>query len=697
MHILVPFIITALVGSAALVAVFAWLAREHRAPWLRLWLLSFVAATVRYAFALVGAAQPGVFAFFALHQLATASSAVFLLVGVASFVGRKAPVAGVVAVGLGFLWSLFARATGLSFPLTTAPLFFALGVITLYAGVVILRANEARSIGRTIAGVSLLAHGLHRFDYPFLRDIEWIAPWGFLVAALCELSVGVGFVVGAFERTRSEARVSDERYREFFDRSPAAFFRADVEGRLVDANPALLRLLGCASVDEARALPATHMDLLALARPPSDVDDEVRRALREHEHEWRARDGAPLLVTGAGRAVRDDDGQISFYEGFVRDVTLERRLDAQLKHAQRSEVVGRLAGGIAHDFNNLLTVIAGNVALLRDHVGPERKPSDRPDESGQLLDEIADATEQANALTRQMLALAKKTPFTRAPIDLGELVARNRAVLKRLVGKGVKLVVDTERAARVVANAGHLDQVLLNLVINARDAITDEGTITVATSVDDARGEVALRVSDTGVGMTPDIVEHIFEPFFTTKDAGHGTGLGLPVVESVVTQLGGTISVDSTPGEGTTFTVRFPLAPADARAEGQEPARREEPPGALRLLFVDDDAAIARVVERGLTQKGVSVTTCERASAALERLSKGERYDVIASDVTMPEMDGIAFARAVRARFPGVPVLLMSGYAERAHELAELGVGPVLEKPFTAETFLAALKGALSR
>jgi two-component system cell cycle sensor histidine kinase/response regulator CckA len=737
-HSSVPFIVAAMLGNVVLVLIFGWLWRERRLPWLRWWTLSFASAAARYAFSVVATFHPDSILLYFSHQLATALSALFLLAGTADFVGKRTPRWGSVVVALGLLWSLVAHAQQVSFALTTAPLFFTLAIIMIHAGVVLLRSVDDPVAGRTIAGIALIAHGIHRFDYPFLRNEEWFQPWGFLLAAVCELMMGVGFLVGVFERTRVAATLHELRYREFFERSPAGFFRASPEGVLLDANPAFLRLLGCTSLDEARALPEGHFELDSLRRD-SPVDREASHVdVNERAHadtfvqEWKAKDGASVLVTGAMRLVNDREGHTLVHEGFVRDVTLERRLDAQLKHAQRSELVGRLAGGIAHDFNNLLTVIAGNVSLLRDVV------EDLPGESEQLLNEIVDATEQANALTRQMLALAKKTPFTRQLIDVAELVARNRAVLKRLVGKEVQLVVDTQQTARVYANPSNLDQVLLNLVINARDAMPDGGVITLSTSLDASSGDVLLRVSDTGVGMSPDVIEHIFEPFFTTKDVGHGTGLGLPVVESVVTQLGGDIAVESTPGRGTTFTVRLPVSDARSTAtragelpiandgirpnasrddsevsevgrvndapRGPEPTSRADDGGGLRavqtrirVLLVDDDPAIARLMERGLSARGVDVETCDRAPSALAILSKGERFDLLASDITMPEMDGIAFARVVAERYPTIPVILMSGFAERVDEIADNPAVRVLEKPFTVERFLAVIHETLGR
>jgi two-component system cell cycle sensor histidine kinase/response regulator CckA len=735
---IIPFIVAAMLGNVVLVFIFGWLWRERRTEWLLWWAVSFASAALRYSLGVADAFQPDSLLIYFLYQLMTAASAVFLLAGTAAFVGRKTPRWGTISVAFGLLWSLVAHTQGVSFALTTAPLFFALAVIMIHAGLVLLKSVDVGMMGRRMAAFGLIAHGLHRFDYPFLRDEVWFQPWGFLLAATCELTMGIGFLVDVFEGTRQHAAVNELRYREFFVRSPAGFFRASPEGVILDANPAFLSLLGCASIEEVRALSSANVDLTALLREARHVDEASLSVPTTPGRadtvvqEWKAKSGEPVVVTGAGRLVRDREGKAVFYEGFVRDVTLERRLDAQLKHAQRAEVVGRLAGGIAHDFNNLLTVIAGNVSLLKG----ERE---LPGESAQLLDEIAEAADQANTLTRQMLALTKKTPFARQRIDIVDLVVRNRAVLQRLVGKSVNLVIDARTTALVHANAGHLDQVLLNLVINARDAMPDGGMVTVSTSLAEESGEVILRVSDTGVGMSPEVMEHIFEPFFTTKDVGQGTGLGLSVVESVVTQLGGTIAVDSAPAAGTTFTVRLPVVddtriseskdeplaePSaargvekdDPRAPGEDvrvphpslsksgEARRADDgtidpsgPVPIRVLLVDDDPAITRLMERGLSTRGLVVSTCERAPIALEILSSGERFDLIASDITMPEMDGIALARLVAERYPNIPMILMSGYAERAEEIADSPSIRVLEKPFTVETLLAVIHETLKR
>jgi nitrogen-specific signal transduction histidine kinase len=390
--------------------------------------------------------------------------------------------------------------------------------------------------------------------------------------------------------------------------------------------------------------------------------------LEEYGYLDRAADGSPLCLTG-----------ISI------DVTERQRLQSQFNQAQKMEAVGRLAGGIAHDFNNLLTIISGYCELLMMSdipVGDKRRES---------IATIRDAGERAARLTQQLLAFSRKAVIEPKLIDLNELVSDSAKLLRRLIGEDISLVVLTApKPITIKADPGQLEQVIMNLVVNARDAMPTGGRLTIETSTvlstEGSGAELAcLSISDTGQGMSDEVKEKIFEPFFTTKGVGKGTGLGLAVVHGVVTQNGGTISIESKIGVGTTFQILLPLTmapPSKTVVDSTRYASR----GTETVLLVEDDKAVRRITRIALQSKGYTVLEASGGAAGLEQAETypGEIHLLI-SDVVMPEMGGRQLLDAVRKHRPGLRVLFMSGYTDDA-VLLDRGVEAAdafIQKPFT--------------
>ena len=387
------------------------------------------------------------------------------------------------------------------------------------------------------------------------------------------------------------------------------------------------------------------------------------------------RDGEPFWNEMTVSPVHDDDGRVTNYVGVQIDVSERRRLEDQYRHAQKMEAVGQLAGGVAHDFNNLLTIINMNADLLLATLpdGDDRREG---------LEEIRRAGERSAGLTRQLLAFSRKQVVAPRVFDLVALVADAGRMLSRLLGPAVELA--TPPAAGPVwvrADPGQVEQVVMNLAVNARDAMPDGGRLTVTTAAD-GRWAV-LTVADTGVGMTAEVRDRVFEPFFTTKAVGKGTGLGLAVVHGVVEQSGGRVTVDTAPGAGTTFRVRLPLADPPGLGAKAASGFRAAPRGTETVLLVDDEAAVRSLTGQVLRRYGYTVLEAADAAGAttLAECHPG-RLDLLVTDVMMPGGDGRRLADQLRRRRPGLRVLFVSGSPD-AMVVPHGGGADILPKPYS--------------
>jgi len=386
-----------------------------------------------------------------------------------------------------------------------------------------------------------------------------------------------------------------------------------------------------------------------------------------------------------------------------KDVAERQRLESQLRHAQKMEAVGQLAGGIAHDFNNLLTAVVSAARFLQDDLGPGHP-------SAKDVQEILGAADRAAALTRQLLAFSRRQPMEPKVVDLGAAVQGMDKILRRLVGESIALECSVAPGARVKVDPNHVEQVLLNLVVNARDASQPGGRIAisvteVAPDDPDVRSDpglpsgalVVLAVSDTGAGMGQATLARIFEPFFTTKPVGKGTGLGLSTVYGIVTQSGGAIRVRSAPGKGSTFRVYLPRC--DEPDQASEPrVAKEVRGGAETVLVVEDDGAVRALARRTLQGRGYRVLEADRPSAAMDVAGwEAGPIHLLLSDVVLPEENGYRLASRLRGVRPGLRVLFMSGYA--GGHLPEDEVPPdsrtFLAKPFAPEALLSTVREVL--
>jgi CheY-like chemotaxis protein len=378
----------------------------------------------------------------------------------------------------------------------------------------------------------------------------------------------------------------------------------------------------------------------------------------------------------------------------LHEAEQERRsLAEQLHRSQKLEAMGRLAGGVAHDFNNLLTVIRGNGEFLGTEL-EGAQPALR-----EALAEIQVASERAAGLTRQLLAFSAREVVRTAVVELDEVIRDLEKLLRRMIGEDVSLVVECEpQLPPIRADRAQVEQVVVNLAVNARDAMPEGGRLWLEVR---SRGAgVVLAVSDTGCGMSGEIQERIFDPFFTTKEAGRGSGLGLSTVFGIVQQWGGEITVESSPGQGTRFEIGFPATrceDAADRDEDLEPGRRAF---GGTVLVVEDEALVSGLVRRILESEGFEVLQAADGSEAVERAaSHPGPIDVLLCDVVLPGLDGVAVEAAVRARRPGIRSLLMSGYSRRPASTRPLvpDDATLIQKPFTRAELRRAIRRCLER
>jgi two-component system cell cycle sensor histidine kinase/response regulator CckA len=492
-------------------------------------------------------------------------------------------------------------------------------------------------------------------------------------------------------------RSSEARYRLLFERNLAGVYRAALDGRMLDLNEACARIFGYASREDA--LRHTLWDIA-----PSRAEMEMLIALVQKqktftdlEVQLKRIDGRPVWILGSANLVEGEPGEPPAIEGTIIDITDRKRLEEQLRQSAKMEAVGRLAGGVAHDFNNLLTAILGYSDILLERL-PARSPLRR-----HAL-EVKRAGERAADLTRQLLAFSRQQVLEPRVLDLNAVVTDMQKLLRRLIGEHIELTSHLEPGlGKVKADPSQIEQVILNLVVNARDAMPEGGKLTLSTRsvrLDERYASenlnvkpgsyVLLSVSDTGCGMDAETRARIFEPFFTTKGKEKGTGLGLATVYGVVRQSGGHIEVESELGKGSTFNVYLPQVEAEAPERPQQ--RRKKPGGrhgSETVLLVEDEEAVRVLARRVLKAQGYHVLEARRTGDAI-RLA--ETYPgpipLMVTDIVMPQMSGPDLARRLAASRPEMKVLFMSGYpGGSVDQLQGLDAAATfIQKPFTSAT-----------
>ena len=668
--------VVAVVIDLLRILVFGYLWRRESADYLKWWTLGFIVQSIGMAGMMPGLLGEYRLPLQALSLVSVFSASLLLLRGTSRLLGRPADPRWWLAGGLGLAGVGAVRLAGGSFPqaLTVPIAFLAFAYFTM--GLTLFRRRrEMSGLGTNLTIFALATTGLHFADFPFLSEVAWFVPWGIGIALFNEIALTVGLVVLHFDRTHAAREQADARYAELADTIGVGTYEVTLEGRFREVNGALARMLGYGSTAEVLAL-----ELATLSFTPSEpaLNSEV---LAGADATWRRKDGRPLMVQLYGRALRDGASRVRAYRGFVVDRTEAHGLEETLRRTQKLDAVGRLAGGVAHDFNNLLTIILSSLELL------SLKPGDR----GPLRDAL-EATDQAAQLTRRLLAFGRKQGNRAEPIDVGATTLRTVEMLGRSLGDRHHVATGgVSPGLWTNIDAGHLEQVLVNLVLNAKDAMPGGGVIevTVRSVSRLAREGVELCVSDTGCGMTLEQQARIFEPFFSTKEPGRGTGLGLSTVHGIVAQAGGLIDVESTPGKGSHFSLWFPhTAPPTSVLSQPAPS-----PTAIvrRVLVVDDEPGIRRSLCRMLESAGHVTVEASSGNRAVALIAAGERFDVLLSDVRMLDGDGPSAARQIRALAPTTWIVLMSGFQDDVDGDARACADLFLAKPFTREVLLLAV------
>ncbi|MGH9369748.1 MAG: response regulator [Thermoanaerobaculia bacterium] len=508
------------------------------------------------------------------------------------------------------------------------------------------------------------------------------------------------------KRAEQELRESERRYRSIVETTNEWIWESDLEGRLTYSNAAVQRLVGHRPEELVgqKGIEFLHPE------DAKNVASVVERAIAEKSgwtgwvHRWRHKDGSYRSVESNAATVFGENGEFQGFRGATRDITERLQIEAQLRQAQKMEAIGTLAGGVAHDFNNILTTILGYADLVR-----EQLQTDHP--LHEDVQEIQKAAERASALTRQLLAFSRKQMLTPVVLDLNTIVSDLERMLRRLIGEDIDLasVLDPQ-LGRVKADPTQIEQVILNLCVNARDAMPQGGKLTIETSnldLDDSYvrrhgyamsgPHVFLAISDNGTGMDEETRSHIFEPFFTTKGAGKGTGLGLSTVYGIVKQSRGHIEVYSEPGHGTTFKVYLPRVFEDRVPV--TPTTEETPAhGSETILLVEDEAPVRALTRRFLEALGYRVLETSGPEEAV-RLAKThpEPLHLMVTDAVMPGKSGPELARLMSSVRPEMKVLFISGYTNDA--IVRQGLlkanEAFLQKPFRSDTLARKVRSIL--
>jgi PAS domain S-box-containing protein len=510
------------------------------------------------------------------------------------------------------------------------------------------------------------------------------------------------------ERTRKLAE-SESRFRLLVQSvTDYAIFMLDAEGRVSNWNSGAARIKGYTAAEIAgQHFSRFYTEEDRLAGIPAKALAIAAREGRYEAEGWRVRkDGSHFWASVVIDVIRDETGKLLGFAKVTRDITERKRAAEvlettreQLARAQKMEAIGQLTGGVAHDFNNLLSAVLGNLELLETRLGDDEK-------ARRLAGSAIRAAERGAKLTQQLLAFARKQHLRPEPVDINAIVTGMGDLLSRTIGGTVRLNVVLQSGIwPAIADVSQIELMILNLAINARDAMPLGGSLIIETAnvtpaerpADLASGDfIRIAVTDSGTGMSPEVLAKAFEPFFTTKEIGKGTGLGLAQVYGAVKQLGGDVRIRSRLGEGTTVSIYLPRTqrvPVGADADAAEPAPQRT---RARILLIDDDPDVREVVAAGLEGLGYHVRVVSNARAGLEFIDHGgESVDVLVVDFAMPQMNGMEFARAAGARRPALPIVFITGYVEQAlnGEIDRFGV--VVKKPFKMAQLAGAVEAAL--
>jgi len=508
------------------------------------------------------------------------------------------------------------------------------------------------------------------------------------------------------ETVEEALRQAEEKYRNIYENAIEGIFQTSLDGRFISANPALARILGYQSPEELiESVSDIGKQVYISERQRQQYAHlmETDGLARDFEAQVCCKDGSLEWVSLNARVVRNTEGDVLYYEGTMESITERKKLEAQLLHAQRMQSIGTLAGGVAHDFNNILTTIMGYCSLILMKAGPDNKLTG-------YVNQIMEAADRASALTQNLLAFSRKQAIETKTVDVNESIRVVEKLLRRIIGEDIELrtSLNGERLA-VVIGEGQIEQILMNLATNARDAMPEGGVLNIKTEKVHLSGEImktydgregahaSIEVSDTGSGMDERTKDQIFDPFFTTKEVGKGTGLGLSIIYGIVNQNKGYVDVASRPALGTTFTIYLPLAePVSSAVSVQE---REELRGGNEVILVaEDNKEVRQIVTTVLRDFGYQVIEAVDGVEAVEKFKEqGETVDLLLLDIIMPRKNGKEAYTELKEIRPDIPAIFMSGYT--GDILSKKGISregiPVISKPIAIEKLLRSIREML--
>ncbi len=682
MNWLLPATIASMTGTFLLSLVYLYLYVQDRHRYLAIWCISWSLYFFRFCFLILAFLFGKNKAFDTGYHEFVLVSGLLLVWGVSLFLDRGMSKVWLLCTILLALWIPLAIGEDFSFFSLTFPTFTFLAIIYIWAGIAFLRSQNLQGFGRRLIGWTFIVWGIHKGDYPFFREVAWFAPWGYSFGESLGLTAAIGMLLIYFEKVKAELLKNQDKLKEserfihnILETVDEGFIVVDRDMKILSANRAYLNTVGLTLENVVN----THCYELAHAsgNPCYRVGEDcsVRHAFEtgkpysvRHTHHDAVR--GHVYVETKAYPLYDGSGNIVSAIETISDITEKKALEAQLLHAQKMEAVGTLASGIAHDFNNILSAIMGYGSLLQ-----MKMKSDDP--LRMHVDHILESSNRAAQLTKGLLAFSRKQVIRMTPVKLHEIVQGVQKLLVRIIGEDVRLEVRLcEQELDISADSGQIEQVLMNLATNARDAMPSGGSLYISTTMIELdedfivvhgygkRGAYALiSVTDNGDGIDAGTIKKIFEPFYTTKGVGKGTGLGLAIVYGIVKQHDGYINVYSEPGKGTTFKIYLPLI-KKSDVEATAPVKSKSMKGGSETILVaEDDNPLRDILSSLLKEFGYRVIEAKDGEEALRKFQENQdAVHLVVLDVVMPGMNGKEVGDAIIKIRPHTKILFQSGY-----------------------------------
>jgi len=696
---LFPSTIANLMGSAILASTYFFLFRSDKKAYLGIWASAWCLYAVRYVLLLLFLSlNNSSFKDFILiaNQIVALGSGMLLLWGTHVFLDRRFSRRWICLSLAICLYILFTGMCSFSLFWLSLPTFFFLGWVYIWTGIIFMRQKQTAQNSTRIVGITFILWGIHKADYPFLRPIEWIAPWGYLIGATLEIVIAIGMLMVYFQRAQQPIMESERQYRQLFTSIWDAILVTDTQRRIIRCNPAFTELFGFA---EAEIRGKLTRCIYENENQFFEIDRQLKNHMGDPRFLYRANYKKSSGEVFAGETkifpITAAGGEPTGFMSLIRDITERKRFEARLQQTRKLEAIGSLAGGIAHDFNNVLYPLLGFAELLKEDI-----PADSPLQNH--VDEIIRAALRSKDLVKQILTFSRQGDQNAKPVKLAPIVQEAIKLLRSSIPTTIDIQMDIDAdGGVVVAEPTQVHQIVMNLAINAYHAMEEKGgrlgvslkqirleadspLFPASASPELAPGEYALlTVSDTGTGIEKEVLGKIFDPYFTTKQIGRGTGLGLSVVHGIVKKHGGDIRVDSEVGKGSTFRVYLPVF--DPGVESESPLKVvAAEAGCERILLVDDEELIVGIEKPMLERLGYQVEahTGSREALAVFRANP-DAFDLLITDMTMPHMTGLQLAREAISIRPGMPVIICSGFSDDIGEqnAGALGIKGFLFKP----------------